>query len=171
MVPLAGIEPALLAELDFESSASTNSATGAFPGSGKRADHSRGRPPVNRSSRKFTSIRRGAWDKPPASARSCAARRAAASRSGPAPGLDIPRTSFPCRLARRWPACAPPPVRYYGRNGDLAPDMHEIVGSGLARPARRRHRQLAGQHIEIFVLRKVDVRRRPAAGRNEKIRG
>jgi hypothetical protein len=30
MVPLAGIEPALLAELDFESSASTNSATGAY---------------------------------------------------------------------------------------------------------------------------------------------
>src|ERR1700728_911657 len=30
VVPLAGIEPALLAELDFESSASTNSATGAF---------------------------------------------------------------------------------------------------------------------------------------------
>jgi hypothetical protein len=30
MVPLAGIEPALLAELDFESSASTNSATGAW---------------------------------------------------------------------------------------------------------------------------------------------
>jgi hypothetical protein len=30
MVPLAGIEPALLAELDFESSASTNSATGAL---------------------------------------------------------------------------------------------------------------------------------------------
>ena len=29
-VPLAGIEPALLAELDFESSASTSSATGAF---------------------------------------------------------------------------------------------------------------------------------------------
>ena len=29
MVPLAGIEPALLAELDFESSASTNSATRA----------------------------------------------------------------------------------------------------------------------------------------------
>jgi hypothetical protein len=29
LVPLAGIEPALLAELDFESSASTNSATGA----------------------------------------------------------------------------------------------------------------------------------------------
>jgi hypothetical protein len=28
-VPLAGVEPALLAELDFESSASTNSATGA----------------------------------------------------------------------------------------------------------------------------------------------
>ena len=32
MVPLAGIEPALLAELDFESSASTNSATGAYRG-------------------------------------------------------------------------------------------------------------------------------------------
>ena len=30
VVPLAGIEPALLAELDFESSASTNSATGAI---------------------------------------------------------------------------------------------------------------------------------------------
>ncbi len=29
VVPLAGVEPALLAELDFESSASTNSATGA----------------------------------------------------------------------------------------------------------------------------------------------
>src|SRR6185437_5634147 len=32
MVPLAGIEPALLAELDFESSASTSSATGALAG-------------------------------------------------------------------------------------------------------------------------------------------
>src|SRR4029453_2917064 len=32
LVPLAGIEPALLAELDFESSASTSSATGAFAG-------------------------------------------------------------------------------------------------------------------------------------------
>ena len=32
LVPLAGIEPALLAELDFESSASTNSATGARSG-------------------------------------------------------------------------------------------------------------------------------------------
>src|SRR5687767_9027363 len=30
MVPPAGVEPALLAELDFESSASTNSATGAL---------------------------------------------------------------------------------------------------------------------------------------------
>ena len=37
MVPLAGIEPALLAELDFESSASTNSATGAIDGSGSIA--------------------------------------------------------------------------------------------------------------------------------------
>ena len=34
MVPLAGIEPALLAELDFESSASTNSATGAQASTG-----------------------------------------------------------------------------------------------------------------------------------------
>ena len=46
MVPLAGIEPALLAELDFESSASTNSATGAFataagrPEVAKRAEYS-----------------------------------------------------------------------------------------------------------------------------------
>lgn len=32
VVPLAGIEPALLAELDFESSASTNSAIGAQAG-------------------------------------------------------------------------------------------------------------------------------------------
>ena len=48
MVPLAGIEPALLAELDFESSASTSSATGAFGGDigqkcrfpAKRADYS-----------------------------------------------------------------------------------------------------------------------------------
>lgn len=30
MVPLAGIEPALLAETDFESVASTSSATGAL---------------------------------------------------------------------------------------------------------------------------------------------
>src|SRR5437588_7619643 len=36
MVPLAGIEPALLAELDFESSASTSSATGAFVTPGPR---------------------------------------------------------------------------------------------------------------------------------------
>ena len=46
LVPLAGIEPALLAELDFESSASTNSATGAFAtpagrrGVVKRAEYS-----------------------------------------------------------------------------------------------------------------------------------
>ena len=32
LVPLAGIEPALLAESDFESDASTNSATGARAG-------------------------------------------------------------------------------------------------------------------------------------------
>lgn len=31
MVPLAGIEPALLSEPDFESGASTNSAKGAIP--------------------------------------------------------------------------------------------------------------------------------------------
>jgi hypothetical protein len=53
MVPLAGIEPALLAELDFESSASTNSATGAFfdlgrtAGVGKPAEYSGRRLPVN----------------------------------------------------------------------------------------------------------------------------
>jgi hypothetical protein len=37
VVPLAGIEPALLAELDFESSASTSSATGAFGPSAVKA--------------------------------------------------------------------------------------------------------------------------------------
>jgi hypothetical protein len=43
MVPLAGIEPALLAETDFESVASTNSATGA-----RGPDHSHWRAGVNR---------------------------------------------------------------------------------------------------------------------------
>ena len=38
LVPLAGIEPALLAELDFESSASTNSATGAFHDISRKAE-------------------------------------------------------------------------------------------------------------------------------------
>src|ERR1700681_633202 len=53
LVPLAGIEPALLAELDFESSASTNSATGAFrtsagaAGVGKPAEYSGRHLPVN----------------------------------------------------------------------------------------------------------------------------
>ena len=52
MVPLAGIEPALLAELDFESSASTNSATGARTGVGpaRGADISFEKAPVNPSS-------------------------------------------------------------------------------------------------------------------------
>jgi hypothetical protein len=36
LVPLAGIEPALLAELDFESSASTSSATGAIASPGPK---------------------------------------------------------------------------------------------------------------------------------------
>src|ERR1700688_5110154 len=43
LVPLAGIEPALLAELDFESSASTNSATGAYRGWAGRPKRSRSR--------------------------------------------------------------------------------------------------------------------------------
>ena len=55
LVPLAGIEPALLAELDFESSASTSSATGAFacpcgrkaPRAAKRAEYSGRRSGVN----------------------------------------------------------------------------------------------------------------------------
>ena len=52
MVPLAGIEPALLAELDFESSASTSSATGAHaadsePGVAKWPDYSHGSRGVN----------------------------------------------------------------------------------------------------------------------------
>jgi hypothetical protein len=41
VVPLAGIEPALLAELDFESSASTNSATGALAGGRDYSDRTR----------------------------------------------------------------------------------------------------------------------------------
>src|ERR1700761_696170 len=48
LVPLAGIEPALLAELDFESSASTNSATGA-PGQPL---------PALRSGRNIAAVRR-----------------------------------------------------------------------------------------------------------------
>ena len=51
LVPLAGIEPALLAELDFESSASTSSATGAF-GRGARG-------PVRRSGRNIAGGLRG----------------------------------------------------------------------------------------------------------------
>src|SRR5262245_65208582 len=53
LVPLAGIEPALLAELDFESSASTSSATGAFrpraqgAGDAKPAEYSGRSVPVN----------------------------------------------------------------------------------------------------------------------------
>ncbi len=52
LVPLAGVEPALLAELDFESSASTNSATGARTGVGpaRGADISFEKAPVNPSS-------------------------------------------------------------------------------------------------------------------------
>src|SRR6058998_1986702 len=51
LVPLAGIEPALLAELDFESSASTSSATGAF-GRGPKG-------PVRRSGRNIAGGLRG----------------------------------------------------------------------------------------------------------------
>ncbi len=52
LVPLAGVEPALLAELDFESSASTNSATGARTGvePERGADISFENAPVNPSS-------------------------------------------------------------------------------------------------------------------------
>jgi hypothetical protein len=62
LVPLAGVEPALLAELDFESSASTNSATGARRGQdhAKRrasgADISEARGPVNPPSAFFRLI-------------------------------------------------------------------------------------------------------------------
>src|SRR6185437_8413666 len=54
MVPLAGIEPALLAELDFESSASTSSATGA-PARPARRRRSRSR--RNIAGRHFWSTR------------------------------------------------------------------------------------------------------------------
>src|SRR5690554_4744130 len=48
MVPLAGLEPALLAETDFESVASTNSATGARAGNGRTgADYTATRVRVN----------------------------------------------------------------------------------------------------------------------------
>ncbi len=49
MVPLAGIEPALLAESDFESDASTSSAIGAVVGRalGQRADISHRESGVN----------------------------------------------------------------------------------------------------------------------------
>ena len=53
LVPLARVERALLAELDFESSASTNSATGARKRTlsleRQRAGSNRPRPPKNRS--------------------------------------------------------------------------------------------------------------------------
>jgi hypothetical protein len=55
MVPLAGIEPALLAETDFESVASTNSATGAM--SSPKACHARSR--YGASSRQGQSLLRG----------------------------------------------------------------------------------------------------------------
>ena len=54
MVPLAGIEPALLAETDFESVASTNSAIGAItdtaavPQARSRPDYSQSAGAVNR---------------------------------------------------------------------------------------------------------------------------
>ncbi len=48
MVPLAGIEPALLAESDFESDASTSSAIGARrPKAGTGADYTVQGLPVN----------------------------------------------------------------------------------------------------------------------------
>jgi hypothetical protein len=64
MVPLAGIEPALLAELDFESSASTSSATGAFggvaeAGIAKPAEYSGRLSRVNPRGSDYTSPRQG----------------------------------------------------------------------------------------------------------------
>lgn len=51
VVPLAGIEPALLAESDFESDASTSSATGASAGADgwptRRFGYHGGNRPVN----------------------------------------------------------------------------------------------------------------------------
>src|SRR5271165_864211 len=67
MVPLAGIEPALLAELDFESSASTSSATGAFalwgqdPPAAKRAEYSWRPEGVNPRGSDFAAARQGLW--------------------------------------------------------------------------------------------------------------
>ena len=66
LVPLAGIEPALLAELDFESSASTSSATGALgrplrkESVAKPADYSHGKDAVNPRQSDVSRSRQGA---------------------------------------------------------------------------------------------------------------
>ena len=167
VVPLAGIEPALLAELDFESSASTNSATGAFPGSGSA------RIIVAATARqpKFPqihSIRRGAWDKPPASARDHV-RRGGRRRRGPVRSARPGHSSnqFSMSAGERWPACASagPLLRKewrsragYARNRRVRPRAPCPPPSpSVGRPAHRNIRP-----------RKVDVRRRPAAGRKRK---
>src|ERR1700722_464995 len=60
LVPLAGIEPALLAELDFESSASTSSATGAF---GRPKPASRSRRNIAAGRRRSTRCEEGCLDR------------------------------------------------------------------------------------------------------------
>jgi hypothetical protein len=75
VVPLAGIEPALLAELDFESSASTNSATGAFRHARRKAEVAK---PAEYS---------GQWL--PVNPRINLTRSAGAGRSTPSPGWRL----------------------------------------------------------------------------------
>jgi hypothetical protein len=79
LVPLAGIEPALLAELDFESSASTSSATGAFRRRGRKAGVAK---PAEYSGR-TPGVNRDPPDESRSSTRS--ARRSASAALEPAP--------------------------------------------------------------------------------------
>ena len=97
LVPLAGIEPALLAELDFESSASTNSATGAFRGACRRRGPRSGR---NIAGAPCRSTRRRQID--PQAARSCriVASSFAKTSKGLRPDLRTRPKGVVCRSQR-----------------------------------------------------------------------
>ena len=101
MVPLAGIEPAFLSELDFESSASTNSATGALSRSSlgrglarKSAHYSEGRRRVNRSTGRSSGKAKGVWQAGPGVRTAVALPSRPASQAGPIRGtadFQLPR--------------------------------------------------------------------------------
>ena len=87
MVPLAGIEPALLSELDFESSASTNFTTGALQASQTQRRSNRARRIVQASQlrggwRRYESAS-GMWSRPicGAAARSAIVRETRSTRA------------------------------------------------------------------------------------------